>query len=143
MTTIRMATEEDAAALSELNVLFNGVERDPPGVINSLRHSNELVAVAVDGNTVVGFACAQFFQSFCYSELQGEITEMYVREEARGNGYAQGLIRCLEEELAKRGADSVKILTSASNGQAQKAYSKAGYAVTTEAVMTKSMKEEA
>ncbi|WNS46651.1 GNAT family N-acetyltransferase [Paenibacillus sp. MMS20-IR301] len=142
MTTVRMAMEEDAAALIRLNVLFNGVWRDEQSVKDSLQRSAELVAVAVNGDAVVGFACAQYFHSFCYPEAHGEITELYVREDARRNGYALGLIGCLEAELAKRGAGSVIILTNASNEQAKQAYLKAGYTITNETVMTKSMKKK-
>jgi GNAT superfamily N-acetyltransferase len=61
-------------------------------IVESLNKSTELVAVAVNNDKIVGFACAQRFDSFCYNEPQAEITELYVEEAARKKGVATLLI---------------------------------------------------
>lgn len=101
---VRLATEKDAIALSLLNHQFNGGEKIDPEIIKeSLHVGHELVVVAVVNEQVVGFACAQSFQSFCYTSSVGEITEMYVEEAARGMGLATSMISLLEGELLRRG----------------------------------------
>lgn len=125
---VRLATSSDADILSRLNVEFNdGIQRTATEVIESLNTGNELVAVVVISGEVVGFACAQCFQSFCYSAAYGEITEMYVRESARRKGGAVALIGFLEDQLRLRGVSSVKILTGRTNKPAIAAYGRCGY----------------
>jgi GNAT superfamily N-acetyltransferase len=93
---VRLAKQEDLETLRELNKEFNGV--DPSILKKNLwtDDSCEIVAIADADGYAVGFACAQSYMSFCYNAPQGEITEMYVREEFRGNGIANSLISYLE-----------------------------------------------
>ncbi|MDR9745242.1 GNAT family N-acetyltransferase [Paenibacillus taichungensis] len=134
---IRWANENDAEDLLKLNDAFNGVGTSVEEVIDSLALSNELIALAVIDDQAVGFACAQYFKSFCYRELQGEITEMYIAEVARRRGLATLLIAFIEEELKARGVTSVKILTGQSNERAIKTYEKSNYVSTEEVLLQK------
>lgn len=134
---IRWATVEDAAVLVKLNDEFNGPGATIPDVEDSLANSKELVALALKGEKAVGFASAQYFKSFCYPHLCGEITELYVVEKARGQGTAALLISFLEEELQRRGVRSFKVLTGHDNEPAIKTYEKNRYVRVEEIVLEK------
>lgn len=136
---IRWANENDAEELLKLNDAFNGVGISIEDVIDSLALSDELIALAVIDDQAVGFACAQYFKSFCYRGLQGEITEMYIAEVARRRGLATLLIAFIEEELKARGVTRVKILTGQRNEMAIKTYEKSNYARTEEVLLQKKL----
>ncbi|SEN34365.1 MULTISPECIES: GNAT family N-acetyltransferase [unclassified Paenibacillus] len=136
---IRWANGNDAEDLLKLNDAFNGVGTTLEEVKESLALSNELIALAVIDGQAVGFACAQYFKSFCYRGLQGEITEMYIAEVARRRGLATLLIAFIEEELRERGVTSVKILTGQRNERAIKTYVKSNYARTEEVLLQKKL----
>jgi ribosomal protein S18 acetylase RimI-like enzyme len=135
---VRLATIEDADVLSRLNYEFNGGDKRPEAeIIGSLNTGNELVAVAELRDEVVGFACAQSSQSFCYAASHGEITEMYVQESARRKGVAAALLAFLEAQLRLRGVGTVKILTGRTNDPAIATYASCGYVKHDEAVLEK------
>ncbi|WP_245947872.1 GNAT family N-acetyltransferase [Paenibacillus sambharensis] len=108
---VRRAVSEDAESLMKLNYDFNGVLMDEEEVRKRLTDSRELVVLGTLDGIPVGFACAQYFQSFCYRNLMGEITEMYVSEEVRRRGLASLMISFIERELLAMGVTSLKILT--------------------------------
>ncbi|MGG4095244.1 N-acetyltransferase family protein [Paenibacillus lautus] len=124
---IRLASHSDASVLVRLNWEFNEVQMPFTDVEDRLKQSGEIVAIAYIGDEAVGFACAQSFQSFCYRELIGEITEMYIQERARRQGLAGLLIAFLEEQLIARGVKTVKVLTGHDNHAAIGVYEKSGY----------------
>ncbi|REK75026.1 GNAT family N-acetyltransferase [Paenibacillus paeoniae] len=124
---MRWAGVIDAAGLAALNDDFNGELRRVADIEQSLLEGSELVAVVVVKGELVGFACAQIFRSFCYSHAQGEITEMYMKENFRGNGHAKMLLAFLETELYEQGVEEVKIITGKSNVHAQKFYERSKY----------------
>lgn len=134
---VRLAKQEDLMALYKLNQEFNEVNFTELDGNYLLEKEREIVAIALVNGTASGFACAQFFTSFCYNDPQGEITEMYVQEAYRGNGLAGQMIRCLENELRGRGVESIKILTNKSNEAAIKAYTREGYTLKNEVVLQK------
>ncbi|MGM7719712.1 GNAT family N-acetyltransferase [Metabacillus sp. Hm71] len=137
---VRLATKSDAEALSVLNQEFNGgVRRTVTEIIDSLNQNSELVAVAFINDEAVGFACAQSFSSFCYHELQGEITEMYVRKSARRQGLATSMITLLEEKLCDRGVKEIKVLTGKTNAGAIKTYELSNYEIKNELMLYKEL----
>jgi ribosomal protein S18 acetylase RimI-like enzyme len=136
---VRYAKRSDASNLFKLNAEFNGSSISEDKIIESLEGSNELVVVALQNSSPIGFACAQSFKSFCYESGQGEITEMYVREAFRGFGVAASMLRLLEEGLQERGIRSVKILTGDDNKVALRAYTKQNYDLKKEAVLHKKL----
>ncbi|MDN8589513.1 GNAT family N-acetyltransferase [Paenibacillus sp. 11B] len=136
---IRWANANDAEDLLKLNDAFNGVGTSVEEVKDSFALSDELIALAVINDQAVGFACAQYFKSFCYRGFQGEITEMYITEVARRRGLATLLIAFIEEELRARGVTSVKILTGQRNEMAIKTYEKSNYARTEEVLLQKKL----
>lgn len=139
-TEVRLATTDDAEALSRLNQAFNGGERRPVSeIIEIMNKSGEFIAVATMNGKVVGFACAQRFASFCYREAQGEITEMYVEPSARRKGLAVSMISLLEDKLAAHGVKNIKILTGSDNDAAIKTYERCGYVKDDELLLQKEL----
>ncbi|TYP74869.1 GNAT family N-acetyltransferase [Paenibacillus methanolicus] len=135
---IRLAAARDAADLARLNDAFNGVGRSPEDIRAQLaRNGGELVAVAVQEARVVGFACAQVVESFCYPKPHGEITELFVEEGARRIGAGAALVAFLERMLEARGVSDVRVLTGRDNGPAITAYVRSGYAPDDKLVLNK------
>ncbi|GFN30272.1 GNAT family N-acetyltransferase [Paenibacillus xylaniclasticus] len=137
--SVRRAYITDAPDLVRLNEAFNGVRISEEEVRESLLRSNELVAIALLDEHPAAFACAQYFESFCYRELRGELTEMFVEPSARGQGLASMLMAYMEEELRSRGVKHVKVLTGADNDIAIKAYERFDYTRKEEAVLMKNI----
>ncbi|WP_127532197.1 GNAT family N-acetyltransferase [Paenibacillus kobensis] len=137
--SVRRAYITDAPDLVRLNEAFNGVRMTEEEVRDSLLRSNELVAIALLDEHPAAFACAQYFESFCYRERHGELTEMFVEPSARGQGLASMLMAHMEEELRTRGVNHIKVLTGADNDIAIKAYERFLYARKNEAVLMKNI----
>jgi ribosomal protein S18 acetylase RimI-like enzyme len=136
---VRRAYIHDAEDLARLNEVFNGVLMTPEEVRDSLLRSNELVAIAQLNGHTVGFACAQYFESFCYHEKHGYLTEMFVEESSRGRGLATMLMAHIEEELRSRGVSEVRVLTGANNEVAIKAYERFQYEREDDSVLKKNL----
>lgn len=124
---MRWANVSDSASLAALNAEFNGVTRTKEEVEQSLADARECVAIVELNKELVGFACAQIYHSFCYPDAQGEITEMYIKEFARGNGYSTMLLAFLEAQLYEKGVSDVRIITGKYNEIAQKVYERSNY----------------
>jgi ribosomal protein S18 acetylase RimI-like enzyme len=139
---VRRANPEDADFLALMNDEFNEVRISPERIAASLGGSNELVAIGLLDGRPAGFACAQYYKSFCYTELCGEITEVYVREHARRRGLAILMLSLLEEDLRARGVRRLKIITGANNEIAIKAYEKSGYVRDTVVVLEKELGDD-
>lgn len=137
MLEIRKATEEDAAELAVLDSEFNGDTVRLEHIIECLENNREIIAVASLDSEIIGFACAQYFKSFCYEDLQGEITELYVREEFRRMGAASALISYLERQLNSIGVEEIKIITNARNDVAKSVYESRGYRLKNWVVLVK------
>ena len=136
---VRWVNVDDAHYLAALNEEFNEVIITKEEIENSLENTKELIAVAILDEQPVGFACAQYFKSFCYRDAQGEITEMYIRPSARGNGFSSLLLAFLEQRLKEYGVTTVKILTGKDNKIAQKAYERLNYYKEDELVLQKDL----
>jgi ribosomal protein S18 acetylase RimI-like enzyme len=88
-------------------------------------------AIAVEGSQVAGLIVfepgkAEYLDSH-FSEY-GEIEELFVDREFRGQGIAQSLISYAESYFKNMGINSMKIQVSALNSAAIKLYQKVGYA---------------
>lgn len=139
-TKVRLATLDDAEELSRLNQEFNGGDRRPSDEIcNCMIKSNEIIAVTENNGKIVGFGCAQSFESFCYKDFKGEITELYIEESSRRKGLARSLISCLEENLRKRGVKSIKVLTGKLNAIAISTYENCSYVRDDELLLKKKL----
>jgi ribosomal protein S18 acetylase RimI-like enzyme len=68
--------------------------------------------------------------------LEGEIAELYVRPEARGGGVARQLVAEAMALLRRRHVSFASVWTRDDNPAALAAYRAAGFAPTTQAVLT-------
>lgn len=137
---IRLATEKDAQSLYQLNEAFNGKDLTTfEHIRDSLReHRQEVVVVAEDEGTLVGFVSIQLKKSFCYDACMPEISEVYVEPVHRRMGLATRMLAFAEAECAKRGLmQKFELLTGRGNLAAQAVYRKCGYAADDKVHMSK------
>jgi ribosomal protein S18 acetylase RimI-like enzyme len=141
----RLAVPADAPALLCLNGLFNGEGCNGLAAVEaSLRNNTqEIVCVAADGETLVGFCCGQIFKSMCYGVYYGEITELFVVKSHRRRGVASKLISLMETEFRRLGISHFQLFTGAENRAGQEFYKKHGYTATTEVMFRKRPEGEA
>lgn len=142
VSRVRTAHPEDAAELARLNAAFNGEEGALAAdvVRRALLEGSEIVIVAQEEGEIAGFACGQVCASFCYPRPFGELTELYVDPAHRRKGIATELVGAAEEEMRKRGADCVRLLTGSGNRAARALYERCGYAPEDEALYTKELR---
>ena len=138
----------DIPDMIKLNDEFNGIGATFDSMKDSLENnSREIVFVAVNDindndNEIIGFICAQLYQSICYVGLQCEITELFVREEYRRNGIAKKLIKQIEAEFKKHDGYEITLETGKDNIAAQRFYESCGYKRDGEIVYCKILKGE-
>ena len=127
--TVRKAQIQDIPALLEMNEDFNGPGSTAESMADSLTNNkNEVVFVAVHDGKIVGFACGLMYQSICYSDdLQGELTELYVRSGYRRHGAATKLVEHIEREFAKNNVHDIILKTGIGNKAARRFYESRGY----------------
>ena len=137
--TIRRAQTVDAPELHKLNDLFNGAGCNSyENIERSLKtNTREIIFVASNGESLVGFCCAQIFESMCYPMKYAEITELFVIDSCRRLGIGRRLLSVMENELNKRGAKHFHILTSKDNAAAKALYLSFGFAETSEIILDK------
>lgn len=136
---IRRAEAKDAKYLAILNDEFNGVGISEEEIIEGLSFSNEIVVIALIRDLPVGFACAQYFKSICYSEPYAEVTELYITRDARRKGIATKVLGFVENELILKGVRSVKVLTGKKNETAIKTYENSNYIKKDEQILQKKL----
>ena len=136
---VRRANANDAKYLAKLNDEFNGIGITEEEIIERLSFSNEIVVITLANDVPVGFACAQFYQSFCYSNPCAEITELYITSHARRKGIATEILNFIENELILKGVKSVKVLTGKKNEIAIKTYENSNYIMEDEQVLQKKL----
>ena len=137
---IRPAAVNDAGQLNILNIEFNGEgEADIENIRSSLLgNKQEIVFVADEGDTLVGFVCVQLKKSFCYDDYMPEITEVYVKPACRKRGIAGEMISFAEEYCRKHyPLHKFELLTGKRNLSAQSVYSRLGYSDDNEFHMSK------
>jgi len=125
--------------LHRLNDLFNGKGCNSyANIAQSLKtNTREIIFVANNGESLVGFCCGQIFQSMCYPKKYAEITELFVIDRYRRHGIGKRLLSIMEAELMKRGAQHFHILTSKNNAAAKSLYLSFGFAETSEIILDK------
>ena len=143
MADIRLAKSDDARELKKLNDLFNGADCNPQAAIaQALAESgHEVVCVAAQDDTLIGFCCGQRLQSLCYPSPYGEITELYVMEAHRRRGLGRRLLEATERQLALQGVRHFHLLTGSGNATAQALYRACGYDITDEILLEKNVGE--
>ena len=121
--------ELDLPEFIEMNNELNDVDC---GTLESMKESlannkNELIYIAKHHDKAVGFICGQIYSSICYTSKQGEMTELYVKEDYRRMGVATKLVKHMENELIKNGVHEITLITGQKNFKAQSLYEKCGY----------------
>ena len=131
---VKIVIDEEKASikvysLKEVVEEFNGEETTLESIRESLRNNpQEVVIVAEEDNTLVGFVCVQLKKSFCYEDYMPEITEVYVMPEYRNRGIASNMILFAEEYCSKKyQLHKYELLTGKKNVVAQTVYGKLGY----------------
>lgn len=134
---IRDATEGDLPALMpllrgycdfyEANPPDEGLERMARAVIAAPEDEAFLLVATDDGSgEVVGFAAG----GWKWSSLRGArivvLEDLFVADQARGEGHADALIEATAAVARRHGAPAVTWLTAPNNHRAQKAYDRAG-----------------
>lgn len=131
---ILKATMNELDALTELfdlYRLFYKQQSDLSGakVFLKERLSNEesVIFIAFDGQDAVGFA--QLYPTFSSISMKKSwvLNDLYVKEEVRGRGYGQGLIRKAIAYVEKVGAKGILLETNDDNVIAQRLYEKIGF----------------
>ncbi len=80
-----------------------------------------------DAKQLVGFI-AYYMKNF----FMGQILFVDVKEEFRGKGYAQQLVKYALRDLKRQGASLVTLVTRTTNEAAQRVYKKLGFAISYE-----------
>lgn len=126
---VRIATQNDIHWLYEMNEQFNGAGcTTAEQLADSILHNRqETVFIAAAANTALGFCCVQFFKSMCYSVNYAEITELFVKEEYRGQGVGTALMTCAEDYFKTQNVKGYQLFTGKDNTSAQSFYEKMGY----------------
>ena len=121
--------ESDISEFYEMNNELNDIVC---GTLESMKESlgsnkGELIYIAKHENKAIGFICGQLYSSICYTSKQGEVTELYVREDYRRMGVASKLINHIENEMIKNNVHEITVITGQKNINAQGLYEKCGY----------------
>ena len=121
--------ESDLPEFIKMNNELNDVDC---GTLESMKESlankkNELIYIAKHNDKAIGFICGQIYSSICYTSKQGEMTELYVKEDYRRMGIATKLIKQMENEFIENGVHEIILITGQKNITAQNLYEKCGY----------------
>lgn len=96
--------------MAKMNIEFNHNVIDPKDIRNKLLRGSEIVLVAESEDKILGFACAQLIDSFCYTRPYAELNELYIQVAYRRKGIGIALVRSIEKELAMHGVTHIHIL---------------------------------
>jgi GNAT superfamily N-acetyltransferase len=134
---IRDGEGETAAALwdEQARAEVDGGPLSEPGRRNIARmldiacwHERQLCLVAVEGERIVGFACASITAGTgLLPGVTGEIDALYVTPRARGTGTSAALAESIVAELRTRGAGTIHNLVCIDDDQAQAFWQAQGF----------------
>ncbi len=131
---IQQATLNELEALTELFDLyrvFYEQKSDLNGARNFLKEriSNEesVAFIALDGSSPLGFV--QLYPSFSSVSMKRSwvLNDLFVNEQARGQGIGEKLMKTAIEFAKETGAKGVLLETAADNTTAQRLYEKIGF----------------
>ena len=109
------------------------LERWLPATTASFRGENHIFAAKEEGR-IVGFCWCLVFDPG--TGLEGEVAELYVAPEARGQGVASQLVAEAVALFAKHRVTFACVWTRESNAAAVSAYRRAGFGPTDQLVLT-------
>lgn len=123
---VRLLTIDDAALLKAAgaDVFDNAVVPESAGAF--LADPRHLIAAAIDGARIVGFASAVLYLHPDKQHPELWINEAGVAEAHQRRGLGRALIDALKDEARARGAHVAWVLTNRDNAAARAAYKSAG-----------------
>lgn len=125
----RVATADDAEALTRLNHDFNGGSSPPQHLAERMRNPQRVetpILAEIDG-VAVGFAALRIVPCVFYASPHAELTELYVDPAYRRRGAGQALITHAEQLARAGGATTLLVLTDFYNDEAQMLYRRTGF----------------
>lgn len=128
-TIVRVATTDDAPALSKLIAELNGPQGGTEETAARLSACNglEVALIAWTPSGAAGFACLRVTPAVGSREPHALLTELYVRETHRRRGVAGALVREAEALARRQGADALYLFTGRQNVGAQAFYEALGF----------------
>jgi ribosomal protein S18 acetylase RimI-like enzyme len=130
--SVRRATEADRETLYALWDEWVAVESPIPSWVEGAREGTRAgidtavtsgsAVIAEERGEVLGFACGVM-----QGPKLGDLTELYVRPDARRRGIARELVRAAVSELSERGAAFVTVGVGPDNAAARSFYESAGF----------------
>ena len=144
---VRRATRDDAAAIAklaltlfELHVGWDERRFTQIGTIEGAERyygeraeaENAAVFVAEDGGRIVGFAYMEY-EPVLYAELATDaalLHDIYVEPDARHLNTGSSLIKAVEAEAKRLGADKILLSVAFRNGGGQELFEQYGYRTT-------------
>ena len=136
---VRIATIDDISDLFELNALFENDTTLELMKASLIENDNEVVCIAHVNGVAAGYCCGLIIKSMCYSSIRVDIESLYVKDDYRGQGIGEALVKCLEEDVYARGIYHLHIITHSTNTKAQSLYEKLGYSKTGEIMLDKTL----
>lgn len=131
---VRRANDDDRATLYALWDEWVERETSIPSWVEDAREETRAgidvavrlgsAVIAEEQGEVLGFACGVM-----QGRRIGDLTELYVRPEARGRGIARELVRAVVAALRERGAAALTGGVAPDNAPARSFYEKAGFDV--------------
>ena len=109
------------------------LERSQPQIRSGFQGENVIFAVR-DGDRVAGFCWCVLFDPG--TGLEGEVAEVYVDGEHRGQGLGEAMVREAVELFRERGVTLGYVWTRADNEVAVRLYEGAGFEPTGQLVLT-------
>lgn len=124
--SVRLLTIDDAALLgaADADVFDNAVA--PENAHLFLADPRHLIAAAIDGGRIVGFASAVLYVHPDKEHPELWINEAGVAESHQRRGLARALLETLKQAGRARGARLAGVLTDQDNAAARAAYKSAG-----------------
>jgi len=138
---VRLATAEDAAGLASLLRSigwFGRISEEPPektmeevtaALAQALAGDSHAVWVAegADGH-VLAYAAAHWLPYLFLPGPEGYLSELFVREEARGQGIGSRLLEAVKAEAKRRGCSRLQLVNFRQRESYQRGfYAKAGW----------------
>ncbi len=141
VASIRKATPPDAPAIVEIVrgvAWFTHLEAEPVAVteqrvldlldLDGTNPSHSLYVAEDSAGTVVGYVAVHWFPYLFLPGPEGYVSELFVREDARGQGVGSQLLATVRREAEERGCFRLMLLNNRHRESYQRRfYEKAGW----------------
>lgn len=118
---IRPMEQDDADAVSAIEAESFSMPWTKQGFLDALDMESNILLVAEENGEILGYECT-------YMTIdEGELTNIAVRKDQRGNGIAEQLLRQLRAEALRVGVERIVLEVRVSNAAAISLYEKVGF----------------